>query len=65
MSQMIRRAPSEAWLTDKWQTEMEKITECVECGVCMTRCPYQLNIPELLKKNLEDYRNIVSGKIKV
>ena len=65
MSQMIRRAPSEAWLTDKWQTEMEKITECVECGVCMTRCPYQLNIPELLKKNLADYRDIVSGKIKV
>lgn len=24
---------------------------CTECGVCMTRCPYGLKIPELLKKN--------------
>ncbi|MBO2517436.1 MAG: aldo/keto reductase, partial [Clostridiales bacterium] len=36
-----------------------------ECGLCMTRCPYGLNIPELLKKNLADYRNILSGKTKV
>ena len=65
MSQMIRRAPSAAWMTEEWQTKMEKADECVECGACMERCPYHLDIPRLLKKNLEDYRNIISGKIKV
>ena len=44
---------------------MEKIDSCIGCGVCMTRCPYELNIPELLKKNLADYRKIVSGEIKI
>ncbi|MBE7070538.1 MAG: aldo/keto reductase [Ruminococcaceae bacterium] len=62
MSQMIRRAPSQNWLTDFWQKEMLKIDNCVECGVCKTRCPYELDIPKLLKKNLKDYKEILEGK---
>ena len=65
MSQMIRRAPSEAWLTPHWQEEMLKIEKCVDCGACLKRCPYELNIPTLLRKNLEDYKLILDGKIKV
>ena len=65
MSQMIRRAPSEAWLSDHWQAEMMKIEKCIDCGACMTRCPYELNIPPLLRKNLEDYKAILAGKVKV
>ena len=65
MSQMIRRAPSEGWLSEHWQAEMRKVENCIECGVCMTRCPYKLSIPQLLKKNLEDYDSILAGKTKV
>jgi len=62
MSQMIRRAPSQSWLTDHWQNEMMKIENCIECGICKTRCPYELDIPNLLKKNLKDYKEILAGK---
>ena len=62
MSQMVRRAPSADWLSPAWQAEMEKIDQCVDCGICMTRCPYELNIPKLLRKNLEDHRKILSGE---
>ena len=62
MSQMIRRAPSENWLTDHWQKEMMKIENCIGCGICKTRCPYELDIPALLKKNLKDYKEILAGK---
>lgn len=62
MSQMIRRAPSQNWLTDFWQNEMMKIENCVDCGICKTRCPYELDIPNLLKKNLQDYKEILAGK---
>ena len=65
MIQMIRRSPSDAWLGESWQKEMFKIEECIECGACLPRCPYELNIPELLKKNLEDYKNILAGKVQV
>ena len=65
MSLMIRRAPSEAWLNGYWQEEMAKIDECVDCRQCVSKCPYELDIPNLLRKNLEDYRNVLAGKTKV
>ena len=65
MSQMIRRAPSKAWLSDTWQKEMLKIENCIDCGSCKSRCPYELDIPTLLRKNLADYKDILAGKVKV
>ena len=62
MSQMIRRAPSQNWLTEHWQNEMMKIDSCVNCYMCKTRCPYELDIPNLLRKNLKDYKEILAGK---
>ena len=65
MSLMLRRAPSQAWLSDKWQAEMAKIDDCIECRACTEKCPYELDIPRLLKKNLEDYREVLAGRRKV
>ena len=56
MSLMLRRAPSAGWLTPQMQEEMKKIENCLECGQCMKKCPYELNTAELLKKNYEDYK---------
>lgn len=63
MSLMIRRAPSQAWLSEEWQDNMALIEECTECGSCKERCPYGLDVPELLRKNYEDYKKIVAGEI--
>ena len=65
MSQLIRRSPSEGFLGEYWQQEMMKIEKCTGCGACKKRCPYELDIPVLLKKNLEDYKNILAGKAKI
>ena len=59
MSLMLRRAPSEAWLSEYWQNEMSRIENCTGCGKCMMKCPYELRTPELLRKNLEDYKNVL------
>lgn len=50
MSLMLRRAPAENWLLEKWQAEMNKIKDCIHCGKCMTHCPYGLNTRTLTKK---------------
>ena len=65
MSQMVRRAPSDKWLNDHWQAEMAKIENCVDCGICKTRCPYELDTPNLLRKNLADYKAILAGEVTV
>ena len=65
MSLMLRRAPSKAWLNDYWQKEMKKIEGCLHCKKCMSHCPYELNTPELLRKNYEDYQKVLSGEVKV
>ena len=65
MSLMLRRAPSQSWLNDHWQQEMEKIEECIDCRLCIDKCPYELQIPELLRENLKDYRDVVAGKVEV
>ena len=61
MSLMLRRAPSDAWLSEYWQKEMKKIEGCLNCRACTHKCPYELNTPELLKKNYEDYKNVLAG----
>ena len=35
---------------------MNKIEDCLECRRCASRCPYQLDTPNLLKYMLKDYR---------
>ena len=38
---------------DFLQVPMESTQLCDECGVCIERCPYDLPIPDLLKKNYD------------
>ena len=38
---------------------LDSAADCTECGECMTRCPYSLPIPDMIKENLawaEDYK---------
>lgn len=65
MSLLLRRSPSELQLTPEVQAKMMKIEDCMHCGHCGSMCPYHLDTPALLAKNLEDYKNVLSGKVKV
>jgi len=65
MSLMIRRAPSKAWLTEEWQNNMKQIEKCVNCRQCTKKCPYGLDTPALLRKNYEDYMQVLAGKVRV
>ena len=65
MSLMVRRAPSAGWLSEAWQEKMAKIETCIGCRQCTKRCPYELDTPELLKKNLADYKKILAGEVSV
>ena len=59
MSLLLRRSPTSAHLSAKGQAMMKKIEECKECGQCVSKCPYNLDTPALLKKNYADYLTFI------
>ena len=63
MSLLLRRSPSANHLSAKGQEKMMKINDCLHCNKCMSHCPYGLNTPELLARNLKDYEEILAGKV--
>ncbi len=62
ISLMIRRAPASDWVNEKWASEVKKIESCTECRACAKKCPYELDIPKLLKKNYADFMSVYNGE---
>lgn len=56
MSLFLQRAPYSVYLTEDFRQKMDLIDQCIDCGICKSRCPYNLDIPTLLKRNLADFR---------
>ncbi|MCQ2299649.1 MAG: aldo/keto reductase [Bacteroidales bacterium] len=52
----LRRAPYEVYLTPEFKEKMDKVENCLKCGRCKKKCPYGLDIPTLLERNLADFR---------
>ncbi len=65
MSLLLRRSPSAGHLSREGQEKMMKIENCIHCNQCKSKCPYGLDTPALLQKNLEDYKNVLAGKVSV
>jgi aryl-alcohol dehydrogenase-like predicted oxidoreductase len=59
MPQLLRRAPTADLLGSEWQDRMARIENCTECHACVSRCPYGLDTPQLLKTALADYRTFL------
>ncbi|NMA06107.1 MAG: aldo/keto reductase [Ruminococcaceae bacterium] len=55
MDMLLRRSPFRPLLSDENYNMMMKINDCINCGLCKTRCPYELDVPNLLKRMLKDY----------
>ena len=55
MAMLLRRSPYQPYLSDEWHAKMHQIEKCVRCNACKGRCPYELDIPDLLQTMLKDY----------
>ena len=53
---IIRRMGAARWKAWNAAETLASAEKCTECGECITRCPYQLPIPELLKEAMAHYR---------
>ena len=55
ISLLLRRAPYQQFLQDSFKEKMDLIPECIECGNCKSHCPYGIDTPNLLKRELQNY----------
>ncbi len=46
----LERYGLEDWARQRYATLQSKASACIECGLCETRCPYNLPIREMMKK---------------
>ncbi|MBO5056482.1 MAG: aldo/keto reductase [Lachnospiraceae bacterium] len=65
MSLLLRRSPSANQLTEEVQKKMMQIENCLHCNQCKSKCPYGLDTPSLLLKNLQDYKEVLAGRVSV
>ena len=59
---LIKRSRFEQYLTPEWQEKMGRIEGCIACGQCAERCPYELDPPAMLKKQLKEYRAFLAAR---
>ena len=38
------------WASERYHAQTKKASDCIECGVCETRCPYNLPIRDMMKR---------------
>lgn len=43
------------WARSRYSTLQAKASDCIECGVCETRCPYHLPIRKMMKECAEQF----------
>ena len=51
----LKRYGLQDWAMARYNTQTAKASDCIECGVCETRCPYQLPIREKMKQLARDF----------
>ena len=51
----LSRYGLETWARERYGTLAKKASDCIGCGACEPRCPYNLPIREMLKKSAERF----------
>ena len=56
---LVKRLPPGWYLNGPFiPSAMVKVPECLDCGECESRCPYDLPIRDMLKQNYDLYEKI-------
>jgi predicted aldo/keto reductase-like oxidoreductase len=50
---LVKRMGFETFNAGPFGKIVAKGRDCTECGTCLTRCPYELPIPDLIRENLD------------
>jgi len=59
---VVKRYPAEEMLKKGMEKSLKTYELCEDCGECETRCPYHLNIRQMMKRNYEIYQQILANR---
>jgi len=62
ISFFLTRSPYKNYITPEFKSKMLLINDCINCGNCRAKCPYQLDPPKLMKGQLEWYLKFYDEK---
>ena len=62
ISLLLRRSPSARFFNVTNRARILRAENCIHCGRCESRCPYNLPVQALLQENLKDYKEVLAGK---
>jgi predicted aldo/keto reductase-like oxidoreductase len=62
MAFLLGRMRRDVLLGEDWQANMRRIDDCVDCGHCKAHCPYELDVPALLRRHGDEYFRQVMRK---
>jgi len=65
ISLIVARKPYQPFLEDSFKEKMDLISQCIECGHCKNNCPYELDTPNLLKREQKKYYEFYEAHKKV
>jgi predicted aldo/keto reductase-like oxidoreductase len=52
---------AENFTTEEFQKKMARIDDCIDCGHCREHCPYELDTPNLLKREYAFYKEFIKN----
>jgi len=55
MTFLLGRMRKDVLQSEDWQANMRRIDDCADCGHCKANCPYELDVPALLRQHRDDY----------
>lgn len=60
MSLMLRRASLDVYTSPEQQAFMERVKDCINCGECKKRCPYCLDVPNIIRAEYDHYQKFLA-----
>jgi predicted aldo/keto reductase-like oxidoreductase len=53
-----KQFPEEEFWNKNFDRIIDNARECIECNKCSEKCPYHLDVPEIIKKNIRFFDRI-------